>query len=155
MSAIKAIQDFIDKKGEQAGNEKLFVFDTPIECDYFNILSIINGDKGLEYAVESDGFYFRYILDEYYAFVILKHLSEMDEYRDEIKFALPLNGYEEFNYKTFRIGIRNLKSAIGYIERLVDLEEPLNNKEWTLPTLALNMIMNDIQHYNRFIEEKK
>lgn len=155
MSAIKAIQDFIEKKGEQAGNEKIFIFDTPIECDYFNILSIINGDKGMEYAVESDGYYFRNILDEYYAFVILKHLSETDEYRDEIKFALPLNSYEEFNYKTFCKGIRNLKSAIGYIEKLVDLERPLNNKEWSLPTLALNMIMNDIQHYNRFIEEKK
>lgn len=155
MSAIKAIEDFIDRYGEEAGNEKILVFDTPIECDYFNILSVIKGDKGLEYAVESDGDYSRYILDEYYAFVIVKHWSEIDEYRNEIKFIMPWSDYSEFDYKTFRISIRNLKSAIGYIERLVDKGKPLNNGEWTIPALAMNMLMNDVQHYNKFVEEKK
>ena len=155
MSAIKAIENFISKNGEQTGEDRIFVFDTPIECDCFNILSVIKGDKGLEYAVESEGYYFRYILDEYYAFVILKHLSEIKEYEDEVKFTMPWIDYNEFNYKTFRMSIRNLKTAIGYIERLVDMEKPLNNGEWTLPAMALNVIMNDVQHYNKFIEEKK
>lgn len=155
MSAIKAIEDFVNRHGEQVGNEKIFIFDTPIECDYFNILSVIKGDKGLEYATENDGYYFRYILDEYYAFVIVKYLSETEKYEDEIKFTMPWSDYSEFDYKTFRISIRNLKSAIGYIERLVDKKKPLNNGEWTIPAMALNMIMNDIQHYNRFIEEKE
>lgn len=155
MSAIKAIEKFVNKHGEQVENEKIFVFDTPIECDYFNILSLIKGDKGLEYAVDSEGYYFRYILDEYYAFVIVKYLSETEKYEDEIKFTMPWSDYSEFDYKTFRISIRNLKSAIGYIERLVDMEKPLNNGEWTIPALAMNMIMNDVQHYNKFVEEKK
>lgn len=155
MSAIKAIENFISRNGEQTGDDRIFVFDTPIECDNFNILSVIKGDKGLEYAVESEGYYFRYILDEYYAFVILKHLSEIKEYEDEVKFTMPWIDYNEFNYKTFRTSIRNLKTAIGYIERLVDMEKPLNNGEWTLPAMALNVIMNDVQHYNKFIEEKK
>ena len=155
MSAIKAIEKFVNKHGEQVENEKIFVFDTPIECDYFNILSLIKGDKGLEYAVDSEGYYFRYILDEYYAFVIVKYLSETEKYEDEIKFTMPWSDYSEFDYKTFRISIRNLKSAIGYIVRLVDMEKPLNNGEWTIPALAMNMIMNDVQHYNKFVEEKK
>lgn len=155
MSAIKAIEKFVNKHGEQVENEKIFVFDTPIECDYFNILSLIKGDKGLEYAVDSEGYYFRYILDEYYAFVIVKYLSETEKYEDEIKFTMPWSDYSEFDYKTFRISIRNLKSAIGYIVRLVDMEKPLNNGEWTIPALAMDMIMNDVQHYNKFVEEKK
>lgn len=155
MSAIKAIEEFVNKHGEQVENEKIFVFDTPIECDYFNILSVIKGDKGLEYAVDSEGYYFRYILDEYYAFVIVKYLSETEKYEDKIKFTMPWSDYSEFDYKTFRISIRNLKSAIGYIERLVDKGKPLNNGEWTIPALAMNMLINDVQHYNKFVEEKK
>lgn len=155
MSAIKAIEKFVNKHGEQVENEKIFVFDTPIECDYFNILSVINGDKGLEYAVDSEGYFFRYILDECYAFVIVKYLSETEEYADEIKFTMPWSDYSEFDYKTFCKSIRNLKNAICYIEHLVIAEKPLNNGEWTIPALAMNMIMNDVQHYNKFVEEKK
>lgn len=155
MSAIKAIENFITKNGEQTGEDRIFVFDIPIECDYFNILSVIKGDKGVEYAVESEGYYFRYILDEYYAFIILKHLFEIDKYECETKFTMPWNDYNEFNYKTFRTSIRNLKTAIGYIERLVDMEKPLNNREWAIPTMAMNVLMNDVQHYNQFIKEKK
>ena len=94
-------------------------------------------------------------MDEYYAFVILKHLSEINKYEDEVKFTMPWIDYNEFNYKTFRTSIRNLKTAVGYIERLVDMEKPLNNEEWTIPAIALNVLMNDVQHYNKFIEEKK
>ena len=155
MSAIKAIENFITRNGEQTGEDRIFVFDTPIECDYFNILSVIKGDKDLEYVVDSEGCYFRYILDEYYAFVILKHLSKIDKYEDEVKFTMPCIDYNEFDYKTFRTSIRNLKLAVGYIERLVDMEKPLNNEEWTIPAIALNVLMNDVQSYNKFIEEKK
>lgn len=155
MSAIKAVDNFISRNGEQTGEDRIFIFDTPIECDYFNILSVIKGDKGLEYATESDGYYFRYILDEYYAFVIVKYLSETEKYEDEIKFTMPWSDYSEFDYKTFCKSIRNLKNAICYIEHLVIAEKPLNNGEWTIPALAMNMLMNDVQHYNKFVEEKK
>lgn len=156
MSAIKALKDFLNDVGVvyNDGTARAYTFSKPIKAYDQEVVSIFyEEDNVLKMGSEENGFLFQSVVYECDAFYILKHIYDHDKGNaDRLGYAMPTQSYEEFKVSDFIEGLENLRDEIDKIIAKANKRVVLDNDAWRIPAMALNMIMNDVQHYNRSLE---
>lgn len=156
MSAIKALKDFLNDVGVvyNDGTARAYTFSKPIKAYDQEVVSIFyEEDNVLKMGSEENGFLFQSVVYECDAFYILKHIYDHDKGNaDRLGYAMPTQSYEEFKVSDFIEGLENLRDEIDKIIAKANKRVVLDNDAWRIPAIALNMIMNDVQHYNRSLE---
>lgn len=156
MSAIKALKDFLNDVGVvyNDGTARAYTFSKPIKAYDQEVVSIFyEEDNVLKMGSEENGFLFQSVVYECDAFYILKHIYDHDKGNaDRLGYSLPIQSYEEFKVSDFIEGLENLRDEIDEIITKANNGVILDNDAWRIPAMALNMIMNDVKHYNRSLE---
>lgn len=156
MSAIKALKDFLNDVGVvyNDGTARAYTFSKPIKAYDQEVVSIFyEEDNVLKMGSEENGFLFQSVVYECDAFYILKHIYDHDKGNaGRLGYAIPIQSYEEFKVSDFIEGLENLRDEIDNIIAKANKRVVLDNDAWRIPAIALNMIMNDVQHYNRSLE---
>lgn len=152
MSATRALIEFLKDR-----EDKIYNLKTDLEYPSFNgtkIVSIgLDEHNAIVVGLETNGNFTTDFANEMLAFDIMYHLSMNEGKYVEIP-SYPMEKYEDFNIQIFKDCIKNFIYEVSQLESLVDGEVPLDNEVWKKIAVASSMYMNDIQNYNRYVEER-
>lgn len=153
MSALKALSELVKTKGiyDKETDSMVYVLNTPIIGDE-EILSVcVDNKEKVFVGCDNNGYLYMDYIGELTAYAILLHLHKCGEYIP----SMPIMKEEEFNIDTFIDGLENLVFEVKKLKVIAKGRQPLDNDIWIRPAIALNVLMNDVQHYNSYIEKMK
>lgn len=153
MSSLKALHDLVTTNGEYVEDIDAMVYyiNTPIVGDE-QILSVCVDNKGKVFiGCDNDGCLCQDYIGELTAYAILIHLYKCGEYEP----SMPMMEVDEFDLDTFIDGLENLVFEVKKIKVIAKGKQPLDNDIWIRPAIALDVLMNDVHLYNRYIEKNK
>lgn len=147
MGAVGLLKHIVKKQGGE-----IDLADKPY-IRPFNGITLVRfkiESDGQVYAYDNNGAWFSFPFS--WTLDIIEHIDKVLDLK--LSYLYPQR-YEEFDINDFIRDVNELEERLDkYIFASVYDGKKLENDEWLKPSHALSVIMNDVQHYNRWIEKE-